>query len=166
MGRLFKFLAILLPAIEIVVILLVGEEFGVAPTMLALLAGVVVGMAVIKFQGGAALREFQDATRRGVSPIESLRHGAITLGAGALFIIPGFVTDVLAILLLARAGWLRLRQPSMPEQGLGDVYNRSAGQGAGQGAVRIVDAEYIIVEKHGESDPAKPEVPHPKREAP
>jgi UPF0716 protein FxsA len=165
MRRFFKFLAILLPAIEIVVILLAGEEFGVAPTMLALAAGVVVGVAVIKFLGGAALREFQEATRRGVSPIEALRDGAITLGAGVLFIIPGFVTDLFAILLLARAGWLRLRRPTQPPE-FGNNYPHGDGRGDGLGAARIVDAEYVIVGKDDGAHPEKPDIHHPKREAP
>jgi len=167
MAKLIKFLAVLLPALEIVVLLLVGEEIGVVNTMLALLGGVVLGMAVIKFLGGAAFREFQDAVRRGAPPLDALRDGAVTLGAGVLFIIPGFVTDVIAVLLLLRAGWGRLRRAKRPENEGRATGGRAtpvpgAPPSAGMpGVAKIVEADYVIIEKGGPN-----EAPNPKREAP
>jgi UPF0716 protein FxsA len=162
MAKLIKYLAILLPALEIVVLLLVGEEIGVANTMLALLAGVVLGMAVIKFLGGAALREFQDAVRRGAPPLDALRDGAVTLGAGVLLIIPGFITDAIAILLLLRAGWGRLRRPRVQDQPLPGAPPSAGMPTSGMpGVAKIVEADYVIIEKDGPSDARST-----KREAP
>jgi len=159
MARLLKYLAILLPAVEIVGLLLVGEEIGVVPTLLLLLAGIATGMIVIRWLGAAAFREFQVAVRNGAPPLEALRTGALTLGAGVLFIIPGFASDILAILLLARAAWLRLRRP--PAVGP-DALHRDGGPSADFGrTAKIVDAEFVIVEK----EPGSGKV-HPTREAP
>jgi UPF0716 protein FxsA len=162
MTKLIKYFAIMLPAVEIVVLLLVGEEIGIVNTMLAQLGGIVLGMLIIKFLSGAAFREFQDAVRRGAPPLDALRDGALTLGAGLLLIIPGFVTDAIAIVLLLRAGWNRLRRPSRQEQPLsGSSPDPTMSSPTAPGAVKIVEADYVIIEKDGPNDPHPP-----KREAP
>lgn len=157
MAKLIKYLVFILPALEIVVLLLVGEEIGVVNTMLILLGAVALGMAVIKFLGAAALREFQDAVRRGAPPLDALRDGAVTLGAGVLLILPGFVTDVIAIGLLLHAGWVRLRRPARKDQPPPSM-SQNPPPGAGMpGVVKIVEADYVIVEKDGPID-----TPHPR----
>ncbi len=161
MAKLVKFLVIFLPVVEIAGLLLVGEEIGVASTMLLLLAGVVVGVGVIRWLGAAAFRDFQTSVRQGAPPLDALQTGAATLGAGVLFIIPGFLTDILAILLLIRAGWLRLRRRPSPAFG-GMNPEQGGGPGAGlPGVAKIVDAEFVIVEKE-----PQPDIFPPKREAP
>ena len=157
MARIVKFLLLLMPIMEIVSLLLVGEEIGVVPTLLLLLAGLVIGLAVIRFLSAAALRDFQRDVARGTPPLQALQTSAATLGAGVLFIIPGFVTDVFAILLLLRVGYLSLRRPRRIDPGPMPEGNSSAGM---PGNAKIVDADFVIVDK----------VPHPdgspKREAP
>jgi len=102
-----------LPLIEIFVISRVGSAIGAANTFLLLLAGVVVGALVIRYEGRrvltrlrvlgeAAQREGQaDPTVLAAQGKEATRAaadaGVVVLG-GILFIVPGFVTDVLGLL--------------------------------------------------------------------
>jgi UPF0716 family protein affecting phage T7 exclusion len=155
MARIVKFLLLLMPILEIVSLLLVGEEIGVVPTLLLLLAGLVIGIAVIRFLSATALQNFQRDVAQGTPPLQALQTSAATLGAGVLFIIPGFVTDVFAILLLMRVGYLFLRRRRQVDSG--PMGNASAGM---PGTAKIVDADFVIVDK----------IPHPdgspKREAP
>lgn len=100
MGRLFLLLLIAVPVLEIVVFIKVGGAIGVFPTLLLLLLSAVVGIALVRRQGVQTIGRLQAAVEAGGDPSGPLAHGALILVAGILLFIPGFMTDILGLLLM------------------------------------------------------------------
>lgn len=93
-------LVLAMPLIEIAGFILVGGWIGVWPTLgLVLLAGV-AGVAVFQMAGRAMALRVNEAMQRRGPPMAELFHGFCLVAAAILLIIPGFFTDVLALLLL------------------------------------------------------------------
>jgi UPF0716 protein FxsA len=91
---------ILLPVVEIAVMIQVGSWIGVWETVALLLIVSIGGAWLAKRQGAGAWRRLRDDLGRGRVPTPALVDGALLFAAGVLFLIPGFVTDVVAVLLL------------------------------------------------------------------
>jgi UPF0716 protein FxsA len=91
---------ILVPLAELAVIIAVGDFLGLLPTLLLLLGISVAGAWLAKREGLAAWRRFQLALAEGRVPTAEVADGAMVLLAGALLLTPGFLTDVVAVLLL------------------------------------------------------------------
>lgn len=88
-----------LPLIEIGVFIWVGGEIGVWPTLALVILSIVVGAALLKRQTLSTLRAAQAEARAGRLPERQIVHGAMIALAGILLILPGFVTDVVGLLL-------------------------------------------------------------------
>lgn len=93
-------LIVVAPLIELYVIVQVGQNIGLFPTIALLIAVSAVGTTLIKREGIKVYREFVAAIQRGEEPAEQLVHGVCLLAAGVLMLAPGFMSDVVAILLL------------------------------------------------------------------
>ena len=91
---------ILVPLAELAVIIAVGDFLGLLPTLALLLVVSVVGAWLAKREGLAAWRRFQLALSDGRVPTVEVADGAMILLAGALLLTPGFLSDVVGILLL------------------------------------------------------------------
>lgn len=96
----FAVLFILLPLAELAVIIAVGKSIGVLATLLLLLVFSLAGAWLAKREGLAAWRRFQLAMAESRVPTREVADGAMVLLAGALLLVPGFLTDVLGLLLL------------------------------------------------------------------
>lgn len=93
-------LIVVAPLIELYVIVQVGQNIGLLPTIALLIAVSAVGTTLIKREGIKVYREFVAAIQRGEEPAEQLVHGVCLLAAGVLMLAPGFMSDIVAILLL------------------------------------------------------------------
>ncbi len=93
-------LFIVVPLLELAVIIEVGREIGVGPTIAILIADSVLGSLLMRAQGRAAWRRFSAATRQGRPPAREVLDGALIIAGGALLLTPGFLTDVLGLALL------------------------------------------------------------------
>jgi len=91
---------ILVPLAELAVLIAVGDWIGLVPTLILLLAVSVVGAWLAKREGLAAWRRFQLALAEGRMPTVEVADGAMILLAGALLLTPGFLSDVIGVLLL------------------------------------------------------------------
>jgi UPF0716 protein FxsA len=91
---------IVVPLAELAVIIAVGDLLGLLPTLLLLLGISLAGAWLAKREGLAAWRRFQLALAEGRVPTAEVADGAMVLLAGALLLTPGFLTDVVAVLLL------------------------------------------------------------------
>jgi UPF0716 protein FxsA len=91
---------IVLPVAEIYVIIKVGEAIGVLPTIALLILDGFLGAALLRHQGRAAWRRFNDALAAGKVPAREVFDGAMVILGGAFLISPGFITDVIGLLLL------------------------------------------------------------------
>ena len=91
---------IVLPIAELYVIIKVGEAIGVLPTIALLILDSFLGAALLRSQGRAAWRRFNEALAAGRIPTREVFDGAMVILGGAFLITPGFITDVIGILLL------------------------------------------------------------------
>jgi UPF0716 protein FxsA len=91
---------IVLPIAEIYVIVKVGEAIGVLPTIALLLLDSFLGAALLRSQGRAAWSRFNEALAAGRIPAREVFDGAMVILGGAFLITPGFITDVIGLLLL------------------------------------------------------------------
>ncbi len=97
-------LLILWPIAELFVAIKVAEAIGVLLTVILLLAGWPLGMWLARTEGRAAWRRLIAAVNQSHPPRPPGREvidGALVLVGGILLIVPGFITDLLGLLLLA-----------------------------------------------------------------
>ena len=88
------------PIAELFVIVRVAGGIGIGNTLLLLVAVSVIGVWLAKYVGLGVLRRMQDVVARGRVPSRELVDGALVLLAGVLLVAPGFLSDVVAVLLL------------------------------------------------------------------
>lgn len=94
-------LAILaLPLAEIAAFVLVGGEIGVLATLAWVVLAILLGAALLRDQPMRAVVETRAAVARREPPARPLFDALCRTIAGILLIVPGFVTDALALLLL------------------------------------------------------------------
>ena len=93
-------LFIVVPIVELYVIIQVGGAIGVLPTIALLIADSVLGSLLMRHQGRSAWRRFNAALSEGRIPHREVLDGALVIFGGALLLTPGFVTDILGIVLL------------------------------------------------------------------
>jgi UPF0716 protein FxsA len=91
---------LLLPVLELAVAIEVGRWAGALPTLGALLLIAFIGAMIVRRQGAAAWRSLNRSLQAGQPASRELADAAVQVLAGVLLIAPGFVTDVLAVLLL------------------------------------------------------------------
>jgi UPF0716 protein FxsA len=86
--------------IELAALVAVAEWLGFFPTLLLLLAGGLVGMALVRREGVRAGIALADAMRSGRAPHAEVTDGALIGLAGLLILLPGVVSDLLGLLLV------------------------------------------------------------------
>ncbi|WP_067801978.1 FxsA family protein [Actinomadura formosensis] len=91
---------LLLPVLEIFVIVQVGGVIGAWPTVGLLLAEAFLGAWLIRREGRRAFGALHDTVRSGVLQDRDLGDAALVMAGGMLLLFPGFVTDVLGLLLV------------------------------------------------------------------
>ncbi len=93
-------LFILVPLAELYVIIQVGQAFGALNTIGLLIVVSAVGAWLAKREGIGVWRRFQRQVQSGSVPGREIADGVMILFAAALLMSPGFLTDVVGILLL------------------------------------------------------------------
>lgn len=96
---LLPFLIFLVPILEIATFVVVGSHIGVLATLLLVMATSVAGAALLRIQGLGTLARIRAQVDRGALPDRELAHGAMIFVAGLLLLMPGFLTDVVGLLL-------------------------------------------------------------------
>ncbi len=94
-------LFILLPIAELYLIFKVGDAIGILWTVLLLAADSVLGSVLLRTQGRAVWRRFNEAMNAGRMPHGEVQDGVAVIFGGAFLITPGFITDVFGLALLA-----------------------------------------------------------------
>lgn len=100
MPLLLVLLFIVVPLAELYVIWQIGGLIGIGPTILLLLVDSIAGAVLLKSQGTAAWRRFNEATSQGRIPAREVADGGLVIFGGALLLTPGFLTDLFGLLLL------------------------------------------------------------------
>ncbi len=138
-------LLLIVPIIEIVLFIEVGGMIGVWPTIGIVLLTAIIGTAMLRRQGLAALRNLQARIAAGENPGRLLADGAMILIAGVLLLTPGFLTDMVGFLLLVPGvrGWLWSRLA--PRLVVVDVQGRRTAR-VWPGGKTVVEGEYEEVD--------------------
>ena len=92
-----------LPFLEIAGFVVVGSHIGVLATLALVIASGLAGAALLRFQGFAVVSRVRKELEEGRDPGAALANGAMVIVAGVLLLIPGFVTDIVGLLLLVPA---------------------------------------------------------------
>lgn len=135
------------PFIEIALLIAVGRELGVLATLALLMAGVVAGVLLIRVQGFATLLRVRAALGRGEPPTAALFHAACAVAAGLLLIVPGFLSDAMALALLALLPFRRLLRAWL--------WRRTGTSGSRRGPATI-EGEYETVDDPAAANPRSP----------
>jgi len=99
MGRMLL-LFIGLPAIELALLIEIGQRIGTLETLLLIVVTGVVGASMARSQGLRVIRNVQQQLARGEMPADSLVDGLMILVASALLVTPGILTDAFGFLCL------------------------------------------------------------------
>ena len=124
---------------EIAAIWAVGSAVGVLGTIALLLAGAFVGSWLARREGAKAMRAFVETARSGRSAEKEVTDGMLVALGGVLIMLPGFVSDVLGLLLLlppSRAVFRRLWLRRMEKRAVRFANQR-------RGPVMVVDSEIV-----------------------
>jgi UPF0716 protein FxsA len=154
-----------LPLAEIAAFIVVGGQIGVLGTLAWVVVAMVLGAALLRDQPMRAVVETRAAVARRQPPARPLFDVLCRTIAGILLVIPGFVTDAIAILLLVP-----------PLRGL--VYGWFARAGAGRMSVvvsgldepprppgtapKVIEGEYTQVEDPPRESAWRPPSSNPK----
>jgi len=97
---LFVCLLVALPIFEVWLLIQVGQQLGVWPTVLILVLEAVLGVWLMRHEGSRAWKALTDAFETGKVPSGELADAALILVGGVLLMLPGFVTDIFGFLFL------------------------------------------------------------------
>lgn len=107
---------LLLPALELAGLVLLAQQFG-AGLALYLIGTALLGVLLLRTTRLTTALRLMQAARSGESPLLAAIWPVRQAAAGVLFIIPGVLTDILAVLLLLPWSW----RPSRPIAANDDV---------------------------------------------
>ncbi len=122
----------LVPLVELVILIQVGQLIGLLPTLALVIGTGAAGAWLARREGARSWRAVQRELESGRLPGRELVHGVIVLIAGIVLVTPGVLTDLAGLLLMLRP----VRQAVIRR--LQDYYTRrleqgTAGRAAGPG---------------------------------
>ncbi len=100
MGFVLFIIFVVVPIAELYVLIQIGQAIGVLPTIALLIADSLLGAWLMRSQGRAAWLRFNAALAEGRVPGREVMDGALVIFGGALLLTPGFLSDILGLILL------------------------------------------------------------------
>ena len=91
------------PLVELWLLLLVGEQLGLWPTLGVVVGTGLTGAWLARREGLRVVRRWREALAEGRMPEEGVLGGLLVLVGGVLLVTPGLLTDVSGFLLLVPA---------------------------------------------------------------
>ncbi|PZQ49171.1 MAG: hypothetical protein DI551_00165 [Micavibrio aeruginosavorus] len=123
--------------LEFFVFFAVISKIGLVKTFLLWMISAIIGSWLVRRQGLETFIKIQTALNRGTVPVDEIFDGFCLFAAGALLILPGFVSDIVAFFLLVPQIRQLLRK-YIPEGTLAT----SAGADSD-----VIDGSYVRVEE-------------------
>ena len=99
MPLLFLVAIIAVPYLEFLVFVEVANEIGGVTALALTILTAILGIFIIRQEGIEVLKNLKNTVDRGESPVSELIHGFFLAIAGFFFLLPGFITDTIAVLL-------------------------------------------------------------------
>ena len=91
---------VVVPLVEIFVLIQVGQVIGPWWTILLLIGASVLGTWLIRREGSRSWAALQEALQTGRMPARELADAGLILIGGTLMLTPGFVSDIVGVLLI------------------------------------------------------------------
>jgi len=91
---------IVVPIVEISILIQVGEQLGVVPTVALVVLTAAIGASLVRSQGLQTLTKAQEKIQQGQQPGQEMIEGVMLAMAGVLLVTPGFATDIFGLLIL------------------------------------------------------------------
>ncbi|QIW15387.1 hypothetical protein A4G20_03075 [Pasteurellaceae bacterium RH1A] len=85
---------------EISLLVAIGSSIGVLPLILLMIAISVAGLWLIKLRGLFTIMQIRADISRGKVPTDALISSLLFVVAGILLLIPGIISDILAVLMV------------------------------------------------------------------
>jgi UPF0716 protein FxsA len=138
---------LLLPVAEIVIFILVAVAAGFWTALLLVTLTSVLGALLLRFAGQVHLRRLRGSLADGVElTADAAGTGLSLVLAGILLLVPGFITDALALLVLLPA--TRRWMGSFISASLASVMKRQPGEPG------VVDLDPDEWQRHGDQPPS------------
>jgi UPF0716 protein FxsA len=137
------FLAI--PISEIALFVIVGGQIGVLTTIGLVVVSAVAGSILMRWQGMKALARIQKEIAANRVPGKELVQGVMILLAGLLLMMPGFLTDMLGLLLFippVRDAVWRFLSSRVNAQTFGTGFGQHSARRSEPGVVDLDEDEY------------------------
>jgi UPF0716 protein FxsA len=96
-SRWFLFALLSLPILEIYVLVKLIGALGFLLTLALLLGAAAFGMSLLRVQGFSTLLRVRQALERGELPALEMVESGLVAAGGLLLLIPGFLSDILAL---------------------------------------------------------------------
>jgi UPF0716 protein FxsA len=122
LGRFFLLL-IGLPLVELYILIKIGSYLGAFQTVALVIFSGVLGLLFARIEGLRTLHQIRYSFAQGILPAEEMLDSILIFAGGVLFVIPGVLTDIVALVLLIPftrtifKRWLRRRFDRMVERG-------------------------------------------------
>lgn len=89
-----------MPVVELYTIIRMSSYIGFLDTLGVMFLVAVLGSWLVKREGVRVWRRFNESVAAGQIPTRDIVDGVLILGAGALLLTPGFLSDVVGLLIL------------------------------------------------------------------
>lgn len=159
--RIFLLPLLLIPFLELSLMIVIGDEIGAFAVILWVIAMVFVGANLLRHLGASGMLKVAQSMRAGQLPAATIAESLVKALGAVLLIIPGFITDALALLCfipvfrrllfkrwtgkmgIHAAGFSQGRSPfndSPVDRGAGNIYEHD-GPGSTEHPSLLIDAE-------------------------
>ncbi len=98
--RAFLLLFVLFPVLELYVFFKVSTAIGFFPALLLIVLGSMFGVLILRVAGLATALRARESLNRGELPAQQMLEGLFMALGGGLMLLPGFVSDVIGLILL------------------------------------------------------------------
>ena len=85
---------------ELALLIVIGQKMGVLNTLLLIVATSIFGIYVAKNKGMHSVQKVKDSLANGEAPGPAVIDAMLNFSGGLLLALPGFLTDILGLLLL------------------------------------------------------------------
>lgn len=89
---------LLLPFLELWLMIAIGDEVGALAVVLWIIAMIVLGVYLLRYLGASSMLKVAQSMRAGELPAATIADGVFKAMGAVLLIVPGFITDTLALL--------------------------------------------------------------------
>ena len=139
---------LLLVIAEILLFIAVAGALGFFTAAGLLMLSALAGGFLVRAQGLNTLMRAQQSFDRGAMPVDTIFESLCLLIAGILFILPGFVSDIIAFALLFPIVRKAVKERSAVKFGFGEEAFRPRDDGVIDGTYEVVEEDPVRIPPH------------------